>query len=130
MGLFAQAKITWLRQYLELPNGIPSHDTFRRVFMHLDPSAFRQCFYAWIKDLNLPLANKVIAIDGKTVRASRCNAKGKSAIHTVSAWASEHQIVLGQIKVDDKSNEITAIPNLLDALLIEGSVITIDAMGR
>lgn len=129
MELFAQAKITWLRQYLELPNGIPSHDTFRRIFMHLDPSAFRQCFHEWVKELSLPLANEVIAIDGKTARGSRCNAKGKSAIHTVSAWATEHQVVLGQVKVDDKSNEITAIPNLLDALLVEGSIITIDAMG-
>lgn len=127
--LFAKVKADWLGKFLELPNGIPSHDTIRRVFMHLDPSAFHRCFSGWVEGLGLPLGNQVVAIDGKTIRGSRCSAKGKSAIHMVSAWACDHETVLGQIKVDDKSNEITAIPDLLETLMLEGSVVTIDAMG-
>ena len=97
--------------------------------MLLNPSDFRRCFRQWVDELGLPLNHEIIAIDGKTARGSRCKAKDKLAIHTVTAWACEHKIVLGQLKVDDKSNEITAIPLLLDTLLIEGSVISIDAMG-
>lgn len=127
--LFAKTKERWLRKFLELANGIPSHDTLRRVFMHLDPTAFQQCFTDWVNQMGVTTAGKVIAVDGKTVRGSRSPAKGKSAIHMVSAWLSDNDMVLGQLKVADKSNEITAIPALLETLVVEGATVTIDAMG-
>lgn len=125
---FGNSKTEWLKTILELPNGIPSHDTFNRFFTSLDPDAFEKCFLEWTSHIVKQNAGKVISIDGKTIRGSR--GKGiKSAIHMVSAWVEENQITLGQIQVEDKSNEITAIPALLDALLISGSIVTIDAMG-
>lgn len=125
---FGLSKIDWLKTVLELPNGIPSHDTFNRFFSSLDPNSFEKCFLEWTNHIVKQSEGKIISIDGKTIRGSK--GKGnRSAIHMVSAWVEENQITLGQIQVADKSNEITAIPALLDALLISGSIVTIDAMG-
>ena len=126
--LFASERQEWFRQYLQLPGGIPSHDTFNRLFSLLDPVQFRELFTIWVQDvlIDTPLSG-VVAIDGKTVRGSRGQHKG--AIHMVNAWASEAGISLGQHKVDAKSNEITAIPALLDTLAIKGCLVTLDAMG-
>ena len=127
--LYGQSKHPWLRTFLKLPHGIPSHDTFARVFARLDPEAMQQCFLSWVTAISALSAGEVVAIDGKKVRHSYDTAKGKGAIHMVSAWASTNRLVLGQQKVDEKSNEITAIPLLLKVLAIEGCIVTIDAMG-
>lgn len=121
-------KLEWLRTFLPLPHGIPSHDTFGRVFGRLDPAAFEKCFRAWTAALAQSKC-RLIAIDGKTLRHSFDRADGKAAIHRVSAWAQENQLVLGQLTTDAKSNEITAIPALLELLDLQGAVVTIDAMG-
>jgi predicted transposase YbfD/YdcC len=128
---FGQAKEVWLRERLELelPSGIPSHDTFGRVFAHLDPEAFGHCFLAWTQEMHIQTEGQVIALDGKTLRHSFDAASGKGAIHMVSAWASESRLVLGQVKVDAKSNEITALPLLLAKLDLSGAIVTTDAMG-
>lgn len=126
---FGKAKESWLKSFLILNNGIPSHDTFGRVFSILDPVVFCKCFTNWIKEMSPSSENEIIAIDGKTIRNSFNRTFGQSAIHMVSAWAHESGIVLGQTKVDEKSNEITAIPKLLDSIDIKGSTVTIDAMG-
>lgn len=126
---YGQSKQTWLSTFLKLPNGMPSHDTFGRVFARLAPEAMQQCFLSWIRAISALNAGAVIAIDGKTVRHSYDNANGKGAIHMVSAWASENRLVLGQQKVDEKSNKITAIPALLQVLALEGCIVTINAMG-
>jgi predicted transposase YbfD/YdcC len=122
-------KRDWLETFLDLPNGIPSHDTLGRVFAALDPAAFRQCFVRWMHAVVGASRGKLIAIDGKTLRHSFDTAKGKSAIHLVSAWASANHLLLGQQAVADKSNEITAIPALLQLLDLQGALVTIDAMG-
>lgn len=129
MENFGQAKIAWLKQILELPNGIPAHDTFARVFARLNPEQFQACFLNWVKSLVSLSDGEVVAIDGKTLRQSYDSADGKAAIHMVSAWATTNRLVLGQRKVDAKSNEITAIPQLIKALELEGCIVTIDAMG-
>lgn len=126
---FGKAKAEWLSSFLDLPNGIPAHDTFNRVFQALDPKQFKTCFLNWMKAVAEVLPTQVIALDGKTVRGSRDKTSGRAAIHMVSAWATANRLVLAQVKVDAKSNEITAIPELLRALTIEGCIITIDAMG-
>lgn len=126
---YGEAKYEWLKQYLELPNGIPSHDTFQRLFARLKPSEFQQCFLKWIAAVSEVSKGEIVAIDGKTLRRSFDRANGKAAIHVVSAWAKTNRLVLGQVKVDDKSNEITAIPKLLNLLDIAGCIVTIDAMG-
>lgn len=126
---YGLAKQPWLETFLDLPNGIPSHDTFARVFARLDPNMLESKFQAWVKLLASSLGATVIAIDGKSVKGSYDREKGVNALQLVSAWASEHQLVLGQCAVDAKSNEITAIPILLEQLDLTGSVITIDAMG-
>lgn len=126
---FGRAKHKWLKTFLRLPNGIPSHDTFNRVFAMLDPVAFEQCFMKWMAGLAEHHGDRLIAIDGKTLRRSFDKAGQKAAIHMVSAWCRENSLVLGQFKTDDKSNEITAIPQLLKLLDIEGALVTIDAMG-
>ncbi len=113
LEIFGNSKEEWLKGFLELPNGIPSHDTFGRVFSLLDAQQFRDCFSAWVQAVSDVTRGQVIAIDGKTVRRSHDKSSGKSAIHMVSAWASENRLVLGQTKVAEKSNEITAIPELL-----------------
>jgi predicted transposase YbfD/YdcC len=126
---FGKARIEWFQTILEIPNGIPSHDTFNRLFARLEPEQFQNSFISWMKSASELIGGQVIAIDGKVVRRSHDNGIGKSAIDMVSAWATANQLVLGQVKVDEKSNEITAIPVLLDALEIAGCIITIDAMG-
>ena len=113
---------------LELPNGIPSHDTFGRVFARIDPKQFEECFLNWVRGVTEKITG-VIAIDGKTLRRSHDAANGKKALHLVSAWAAENWMVLAQLAVDEKSNEITAIPELLKLLELEGCLVTIDAMG-
>ncbi len=127
--MYGQSKHEWLKQFLELPNGIPSHDTFSRVFSRLDPKEFQNCFLNWVKSISKIVAKEVVAIDGKTLRHSYDNGGDKKAIHMVSAWATELILVLGQVKVDEKSNEITAIPELLKVLSLRGCIVTIDAMG-
>jgi predicted transposase YbfD/YdcC len=126
---FGYSKQEWFSTFLELPNGIPSHDTFRRVFSLLDPAKFEQCFMAWIQDIRQWIDGEVIAIDGKTLRRSHDRKKGLKPLHMVSAWATQNRLVLGQQKVNEKSNEITAIPQLLDLLQLKGCIVTIDAMG-
>ena len=115
---FGKARLEWFKKFLELPNGVPSHDTFGRVFGLLKAEAFEACFFDWVQAVNQVTRGQVIAIDGKEVRHSFDTFVGKKAIHLVSAWASENRIVLAQRKVDSKTNEITVIPELLDALLI------------
>jgi predicted transposase YbfD/YdcC len=126
---FGKAKHDWLKTFLDLPNGIPCHDTFRRLFERLDPAEFRKGFLGWIEALREATERQVIAIDGKTLRRSFDRAKGKSALHLVHAWAAANHLLLGQVAVDGKSNEITAIPRLLKMLSISGAIVTIDAMG-
>ena len=126
---FGKAKQAWFESYLELPNGIPSHDTFGRVFAVLDAEAFQRCFVRWVEGVFRGLKGQVVAVDGKTVRRSHDRYLGTKAIHMVSAWASESGLVLGQCKVDEKSNEIVAIPALLRLLDVNGCIVTIDAMG-
>jgi predicted transposase YbfD/YdcC len=126
---YGQAKEEWLKQFLELPHGIPSHDTFGRVFRWLDPVAFEQSFLSWVQGVMAVTKGQVIAIDGKTLRRSHDHANGREAIHMVSAWAEQNRLVLGQVKVDEKSNEITAIPALLRILEISGCIVTTDALG-
>jgi predicted transposase YbfD/YdcC len=126
---FGEAKEDFLETFLDLPHGIPSHDTFRRVFALLDPDQFAECFRNWTESLRRTISAEIVAIDGKTLRRSHDRANGKGPIHMVSAWARENGLVLGQIKVDDKSNEITAIPELIRALKLKGCIVTIDAMG-
>lgn len=126
---FGHAKREWLATFLELSEGIPSHDTFGRVFARLDPVAFERCFVNWIHTVSAVTAGQVIAIDGKCLRRSHDKRLGKEAIHMVSAWATENHLVLGQRKVATKSNEITAIPALLELLAVSGCIVTIDAMG-
>lgn len=125
---FGEAKIEFLRKYLPYENGIPSHDTFARVFSLLDPKQFKTCFVEWMKEIELQ-PSEIISIDGKTLRGSFDKRDDQKAIHMVSAFASNARLVLGQEKVSEKSNEITAIPKLLDALFITGGIVTIDAMG-
>ena len=127
--LFGESKQEWLKQFLELPNGIPSHDTFGRVFSIISPVEFQRSFLNWIKAISDSIEKEVVAIDGKTSRRSYDKNKGKGAIHMVSAWATANRVVLGQVKTEDKSNEITAIPELLDVLALKDCIVTIDAMG-
>jgi predicted transposase YbfD/YdcC len=129
VAAFGRAKEGWLRQFLELPNGIPSHDTFGRVFAVLAPVAFEACFRAWVEAIRAVIPGEVIALDGKTLRRSHNRAAGLGALHLVSAWSSANRVVLGQVATEAKSNEITAIPQLLALLQIEGCIVTIDAMG-
>jgi predicted transposase YbfD/YdcC len=129
MEKFGKSKRAWLEKYVELPNGIPTHDTFGRVFEALDPHEFLTSFLSWVEALQVALAGKLVNIDGKTARATLDKAKGKNPLHVVSAWAAENRLLLGQVCVDEKSNEITAIPKLLEVLELSGAIITIDAMG-
>jgi predicted transposase YbfD/YdcC len=126
---FAKAKESWLKRHLALRNGVPSHDTFGRVFASVNAEAFQAGFSRWVEAVFRVTKGQVVAIDGKTVRRSHDQTIGQDAIHMVSAWASQNGIALGQRKVDDKSNEITAIPELLRLLDVSGCIVTIDAMG-
>jgi predicted transposase YbfD/YdcC len=127
--LYGRSKQAWLKSFLALPNGIPSHDTFRRVFMLIDPDAFEACFVRWAQSLMGKVEREVVAIDGKTVRRSGSRRHEHGPLHLVSAWASDQGLVLGQREVDGKSNEITAVPELLDTLHLDGCIVTLDAMG-
>ncbi len=125
---FGKAKEAWFRELLDLPNGIPSHDTFGRVFACIDPKQFEASFFQWVQGISKTVKG-VIAIDGKTLRRSHDHAAGKKALHLVSAWAVENRLVLAQVATEEKSNEITAIPVLLRQLALTGCIVTIDAMG-
>ena len=127
--LFGKTKIEWLKTFLELPNGVPSHDTFGRVFAAINPQEFESSFMEWVQAINQLTQGQVIAIDGKQLRGSHDNGAGKNAIYMVSAWATENQLVLGQRKVDDKSNEIAAIPKMLKLLEVKGCIVVVDAIG-
>src|SRR5215469_13596272 len=130
MELFGKSKQAWLQTFLALPPGIPSHDTFGRVFARLNPKRFQECFLAWTQALAQLTKGALVSLDGKTVRASFDRATASSPLHMLSAWCSEQGgLVLGQIKTEEKSNEITAIPDLLQLLAIKGCIVTIDAMG-
>lgn len=126
---FGKDNEKWLKRFLELPNGIPSHDTFGRVFSAIDPREFQNFFKEWIADVTRLIDRETVAIDGKTLRRSYDSSSGKKAIHMISAWATDQNIVLGQYKTAEKSNEITAIPMLIKMLDLSGSIVTIDAMG-
>ena len=128
MVYFGQCKQLWFETFLELSNGIPSDDTFRRVISSIAPDEFEACFQRWTRAISTQQGD-IIAIDGKTLRRSHDHTEGKSAIHIVSAWACENKMVFAQMATEEKSNEITAIPKLLKMLVLEGSVVTIDAMG-
>jgi predicted transposase YbfD/YdcC len=130
MELFGKSKLQWLRTFLALPHGIPSHDTFGRVFARLDPQRFHACFLAWTKAVAALTQGALVSLDGKTVKASFDRATAASPLHMLSAWCSHNGgLVVGQLKTDSKSNEITAIPELLRVLAIKGCLVTIDAMG-
>lgn len=129
IALFGASKQEWLGTFLQLPNGIPCDDTFARVFARLNPQQMQNSFISWVKSVSQVLKGEVVAIDGKTLRHSYDRGADKGAIHMVSAWASANRLILGQCKVDEKSNEITAIPELLKLLEIKGCIVTIDAMG-
>ena len=126
---FGRSKRAWLQGFLTLPHGIPSHDTFGRVFGLLGPAAFEACFRAWVESIRELLPGEIVAIDGKTLRRSHNHGAGLAALHMVSAWAAQNRLALGQVATDAKSNEITAIPRLLELLHIQGCIVTIDAMG-
>jgi hypothetical protein len=123
---FGHQKQAWLATFLELPHGIPSHDTFGRVFGRLDPAQLEACFVAWVQSLATTLQDGVVAVDGKAVRGSHDRARDVSPLHLVSAWADEARLVLGQRRVDDHSNASTAIPELLKTLALEGCIMTMD----
>src|SRR5436309_11307990 len=127
--LFGRNKKEWLKTFLELPKGIPSHDTFGRVFAKIKPDEFQKRFIEWVQAIEKLTAGQVIAVDGKQLRGSHDQEAGKEAIYMVSAWATQNQLVLGQAKVAEKSNEIKAIPELLRLLEITGCIVTIDAIG-
>jgi len=126
---FGRSKFDWLKRFLKLPNGIPAHDTVNRVFGRLDAQALQECFLSWMRAVREEIGVQHIAIDGKTRRRSFDRASAKSALHLVSAWATANHLMLGQVAVDAKSNEITAIPKLLHLLDVSGAIVTIDAMG-
>lgn len=127
--MYGKSKRDWLAGFLDLANGIPSHDTLGRVFARIDPEEFQSCFLGWIRAVFAVTAGQVVALDGKQLRRSHDSANGKAAIYMVSAWAAASRLVLGQVKVDDKSNEIKAIPELLSFLELAGCIVTIDAIG-
>ena len=126
---YGLAKQEWLATFLELPHGIPSHDTIERLFARLRPAELQQCFVSWVQSVFEISGGQLIAIDGKSLRGSYERGGKRAMIHMVSAWATQNRIVLGQGKVNEKSNEITAIPELLKVLDLDGAVVSIDAMG-
>ncbi len=129
IACFTEKRLDWFKKYVEFPYGVPSHDTYERVFSWVNPKIFLQSFLDWTQMVSNIVKGGIVAIDGKTMRGTGDEAGGKKALHMVSAWFSENSLVLGQIKTNEKSNEITAIPQLLDIIDITGTVVTIDAMG-
>jgi len=129
MVVFARERFKWLRTFLTLPNGVPSHDTFERLFARLSPAAFQRCLLGWLAALAKELGAKHFAIDGKVLRSSGSKAHDLGPLHLVSVWATELHLSLGQVAVDEGSNEITAIPRLLELLDLKGALVTIDAIG-
>jgi predicted transposase YbfD/YdcC len=129
IGKYGKAKEGWLRKFLPLKHGIPKHDVYRRVFTRLKPEAVSSCFMEWVRAIKRDIEREVIAIDGKTVRGSFNTRQGHKAIHLVSAWATKNRLVFAQVKTEEKSNEITAIPTLLEMIALKGCIVTIDAMG-
>jgi predicted transposase YbfD/YdcC len=127
--VYGEAKQEWLSGFLSLPNGIPSHDTFNSVISRLEPSAFAQCCLDWMKEAAAKIGAQIISIDGKSFNNSYDREKGQKSLHMVSAWVSSHHLLLGQVKTAKKSNEITAIPKLLELIDVKGHIVTIDAMG-
>ena len=127
--IFAEEREDWFRGFLDLPNGIPSHDTMYRVFARLNPKELNAALIRWTEGLNHSVEGKVVAIDGKTLRGSFDAATGKNALHLISAWVEENSLVLGQVAVADKENEITKIPELLRMLHLKGAIVTLDAIG-
>ena len=125
---FCESKEAWFKKFLSLPSGIPSHDTFQRIFSLIDPEQFNQCFYDWTKSLSDEFGDDIVAIDGKSLRHSFKN-KDIAPVHLVNAWSSKNKVTLAQVKVEGKSNEITAIPKLLELLELDGCIVTLDAMG-
>lgn len=128
IAAFGEGKEAWLKQWLTLPHGIPSADTFERVFARLDATAFHACFQGWVREVFDLTAGQVVAIDGKTGRGT-CDKQGKATLHLVSAWATANRLTLAQINVGEKANEISAIPTLLDLLVLKGCIVTLDAIG-
>jgi predicted transposase YbfD/YdcC len=126
---YGKAKYNWFKGFLELLGGIPSHDTFGRIFSLIRVDEFQRCFQSWIQTVATLTSGEVVAIDGKCLRRSHDRSSGKTAIHMVNAWASRNRVTIGQVKTDEKSNEITAIPQLLSILELKGCIVTIDAMG-
>lgn len=126
---YGEAKQEWLSGFLELPNGIPSHDTFNNVISRISPVAFAECCIGWMREAATNIGAQVISVDGKELRNSYDSEKGQKSLHLVSAWVSSHHLLLGQVKTDEKSNEITAIPKLLELINIKGHIVTIDALG-
>ncbi len=126
---FAKARESWLRKRIKLPGGLPSNDTFRRIFTAINPDKFCECFASFVIAISGTLRSQLIAIDGKTLRHSFDNADPSTSLHLISAWAADNQLTLGQLLVDGKSNEITAVPELIDRLDLEGHIVSLDAMG-
>lgn len=126
---FARCHESWLKQYFVLENGIPSHDTLGRVFERLDPQEFQKAFLAWVAGIKSLFPETVVPIDGKTLRGSHSRSKGLKGLHVVSAWSCANSLSLGQLKVDGKTNEISVVPELLRQLMLEGAIVTLDAMG-
>jgi predicted transposase YbfD/YdcC len=126
---YAEAKVAWLSTFLVLPGGPPAHDTFWRVFRHLDAEQFQSCFLHWVTSMVELKSGQVIALDGKQLRGSQDRGVGTAPIHMLSAWATENQLVLGQLRIDEKTNEMTALPELLAALDVRGCIVTVDALG-
>ena len=127
--LYGKEKEDWLQTILELPNGIPSHDTIRRLFIRLNPEQLQECFLSWVESVRRSSEGEIVAIDGKTARRTHDRLNEKGPLHMVSAWSHENRLILGQVKTDEGSNEITAIPKLLKLLELHGSIVTIDAIG-
>jgi predicted transposase YbfD/YdcC len=126
---FGESKEEWLKQFLELPNALPSHDTFRRVFMLIKPEKFQAVFLRWVESVSLRTKGKLVNLDGKRLRGTKNKDYQNQALCMVGAWAEENRMVLGQVKCEERSNEITAIPELLSLLELSGCIVTIDAMG-
>lgn len=129
IAAFGVAREDWFKRFLDLPNGIPSHDTFNRVFRIIDPKEFQKCFMNWVESLRKEVSQEIVPIDGKTLRRAVDKANEQSGLHLVSAWASANELSLGQVAVEDKSNEIVAIPRLLELLDLKDCIVTIDAIG-